>query len=135
MLHFFIFQCPPDETEPRRTLNILSQHLGLPPATLRFCMCHFMKKHRQYSMTIADYILHCKKLDFDDYLLCIEQDAPLDEIAIVIIARMFRFHICILTETQVLDNQQGTQDWLVFTYTRSNWRSGIHFPSSLYYSE
>ena len=63
-------------------------------------MCRFMKKHRQYSMTIADYILCLKKLDFDDYLLCMEQDAPLDEIAIVIIACMFRFHICILTETK-----------------------------------
>ena len=63
-------------------------------------MCRFMKKHRQYSMTIADYILHHKKLDFDDYLLCMEQDAPLDEIAIVIIACMFHFHICILTETK-----------------------------------
>ena len=100
MLHFFIFQCPPDETEPRSTLNILSQHLGLPPATLRFRMGRFMKKRRQYSMTIADYILRRKKLDFDDYLLCMEQDAPLDEIAIVIIARMFHFHICILTETK-----------------------------------
>ena len=62
-------------------------------------MCCFMKKHRQYSMTIADYILHRKKLDFDN-LLCMEQDAPLDEIAIVVIARMFCFHICILTETK-----------------------------------
>ena len=51
-------------------------------------------------MTIADYILRHKKLDFDDYLLCMEQDAPLDEIAIVVIARMFQFHICILTETK-----------------------------------
>ena len=51
-------------------------------------------------MTIAGYILRCKKLDFDDYLLCMEQDAPLDEIAIVIIACMFHFHICILTETK-----------------------------------
>ena len=59
-----------------------------------------MKKHRQYSMMIADYILRCKKLDFDDYLLCMEHDVPLDEMAIVIIARMFRFHICILTETK-----------------------------------
>ena len=100
MLNFYIFQCPPDETEPRNTLNILSQHLGLPPATLRFRMCCFMKKHRQYSMTIADNILRCKKLDFDDYLLCMEQDAPLDEIAIVVIALMFHFHICILTETK-----------------------------------
>ena len=41
-----------------------------------------------------------QKLDFDDYLLCMEQDAPLDEIAIVVIARMFCFHICILTETK-----------------------------------
>ena len=30
-----------------------------------------------------------------------EQDAPLDEIAIVVIARMFHFHICILTETKL----------------------------------
>ena len=88
MLHFFIFQCSPDETKPRSTLNILSQHLGLPPATLRFRMCHFMKKHKQYSMMIADYILCSKKLDFDDYLLCMEQDEPLDEIAIVVIAHM-----------------------------------------------
>ena len=51
-------------------------------------------------MTIADYILCHKKLEFDDYLLCMEQDGPLDEIAIVVIARMFRFHICILTETK-----------------------------------
>ena len=51
-------------------------------------------------MMIADNILCHKKLDFDDYLLCMEQDAPLDEIAIVIIAHMFHFHICILTETK-----------------------------------
>ena len=41
-----------------------------------------------------------KKKKFDDYLLCMEQDAPLDEIAIVIITHMFHFHICILTETK-----------------------------------
>ena len=29
-----------------------------------------------------------------------EQDAPLDEIALVIIACMFHFHICILSETK-----------------------------------
>ena len=94
------FKCPPDETEPRTTLNILSKHLGLPPSTLRFQMCRFMNKHRQYTKTIAEHILHHKKQEFDDYLVCMEQDAPLDEIAIVVIACMFHFHTCILTETK-----------------------------------
>ena len=83
-------------------------------------------------MTIADYILRHKKLDFDDYLLYMEQDAPLDEIAIVIIAHMFRCHICILTETKFWTT--NGEHKIGMCYTWSNWRSGIHSPSSLYYS-
>ena len=135
MLNFYIFQCPPDETEPRSTLNILSQHLGLPPATLRFRMCHFMKKHRQYSMTIADNILCHEKLDFDDYLLCMEQDAPLDEIAIVVIAHMFHFHFCILTETKFRTTNREHKIGMCSLIFGSNWKSGIRSPSSLYYTE
>ena len=52
-----------------------------------------MAKHRAYTKGIGEHILLCKKQDFDDYLLCMEQDAHLDEIAFVIIAHVSFSHL------------------------------------------
>ena len=66
---------------------------------MRFQMCHFVRTHRQYTLGIGEHILLCKKQDFDDYLVRMEQDAPLDEVALVI-THLFHFHTCVLSETK-----------------------------------
>ena len=59
-----------------------------------------MCTHTTYTAGVGQYILACKKQTLDDYINCMEQGAPLDEIALVIVACMYHFHICVLKETK-----------------------------------
>ena len=59
----------------------------------------YMKKHKEHSSQIGSVIWECKKMDFDGYLdiLALDQ-TPFNEVAIVLSAHMYKFHINIVMQ-------------------------------------
>ena len=58
-----------------------------------------MWTHQNYCEGIATNVLAWKKQAFEAYLECLQTlKTPFDEIALVVTARLYNFHVCVLVE-------------------------------------
>ena len=70
---------------------------SITPFEIREFLYSWVEKHRAFAEKISSHVLECKSLHLDDYISFIcDLHSPIDEIALVILVRMFHFHIGIV---------------------------------------
>ena len=94
-----IFQCPTKDAGQPTLLDIIENHLRIPATQVWFQLCRFMQTHQDCCKGIAVNVLAWKKQAFKACLECLQTlKIPIDEIALVISARMYNLHVCVLME-------------------------------------
>ena len=82
-----------------RTAQLIGDHVGKTYNQVRKELVLYILKHKEYASQIGKNIWESKKMDFDGYVATIALDqTPFDEVAIILSAHMYRFHICILMQ-------------------------------------
>ena len=82
-----------------RTAQLIGDHVGKTYNQVHKELVSYILKHKEYASQIGKNIWECKKMDFDGYVATIALDqTPFDEVAIVLSAHIYRFHICILMQ-------------------------------------
>ena len=104
--HFSIFQCYHQVAAGNETFDVLSHHFKENAADLHLELCNRMIKNIQYVTKVGWYILGHKKLIPDQYINYMTlPTTPLDEIGLVLFARMKKIHIAFLMEEKYWTTQ------------------------------
>ena len=83
----------------KRTAQLIGDHVGRTYNQVHKELVSYIVKHKEYASQIGIIIWERKKMDFEGYVDTIALDqTPFDEVAIVLSAHMYRFHICILMQ-------------------------------------
>ena len=89
------------------TAQLIGDHVGRTSNQVWKELVSYIVKHKDYASQIGNLIWECKKIDFDGYVDTIALDqTPFDEVAIVLSARMYHIHICI-----VMQGKYWTMRW------------------------
>ena len=98
---YTFFQCSQPIPPGDETIHILAHYTRCKPDKMRWYLKKWMETeaHDNFVANIASDLLHRKGLTVKEYCENIVQpQCPLDEIAIVLFARMYKLHICVFVE-------------------------------------
>ena len=92
-------QC--DEYIPQgdQTIHVLGHYFNCHPDKMHRCLTTWMEDHRYFVENIGGDLIWQKGQDIEDYLFNVVQpQVPLDEIALLLYAHMYKIHICVILE-------------------------------------
>ena len=103
-----MFQCYHQIAPGNETFDVLSHHFKQNAAALRLELYRWMTRNIQYVAKVGWYILGRKKLMPADYIHYMAlPTTPLDEIGLVLFARMKKLHIAFLMEGKFWTTQRN----------------------------
>ena len=80
-------------------LPLFTHYIHKSTSELHEYLKEWMETHHSFVEKVRSCILNCKGLTKDDYILMISQTGqPLDEIGIVLMARLYHIHVAIVQE-------------------------------------
>ena len=95
----FIFQCLHEFAVGDEIMHILSHYLRANAAELCAKFPEWIQSHHDWVEAIANPVLSKKGSNVDDYIDFIAKPGtPIDEICLLIFARMYHLHMCIIME-------------------------------------
>ena len=96
----FILQCPHGTAEGEETLHLFSHYIPLSETQLcLYILKEWMDTHMTFVEKVGTHILSCKGITTDNYIAMMSEiGQPLDEIGIVLVARMYHIHIAIIQD-------------------------------------
>ena len=101
-----MFQCYHQISPGNETFDVLSHHFKQNAAALHLELYNWMTRNIQYVTKVGWYILGRKKLTPADYIHYMALPmTPLDEIGLVLFARMKKIHIVFLMEEKFWTTQ------------------------------
>ena len=103
-----MFQCYHQISPGNETFDVLSHYFKQNAAALCLELCYWMTRNIQYVTKVGWYILGRKKLTPADYIHYMTlPTTPLDEIGLVLFARMKKIHIAFLMEEKFWTTQRN----------------------------
>ena len=102
----FILQCPHGSAEGEETLHLFSHYIPRTEMQLCFYLTEWMDTHTMFVEKVGTHILSHKGITTENYIAMMSEiGQPLDEIGIILVARMYHIHVAIIQ-----DDITGQQD-------------------------
>ena len=102
----FIFQCSREFAVGDETMHILSHYVRADAAELRAKFPEWVWSHCDWVEAITNPVLSKKGSNVDDYIdFTAKPGTPVDEIGLLIFARMYHLHMCIIMEDRCWTTQ------------------------------
>ena len=99
---FYVFQCLHKIQSTQTTAHIIAHHHKIKTSQVFKHLTDWVPKHLDWIKSIGSKILNAKKLRVEDYAIDITSGlVPFDELAILVVARMYHIHIGIVLKDHV----------------------------------
>ena len=111
---YFILQCPHGTADGEETLHLFSHYIPLSETQLCLYLKEWMDTHTMFVEKVGTNILSHKGITTDNYIaMMLEIGQPLDEIGIVLVARMYHIHVAIIQDSLICT---GPQDMITILH-------------------
>ena len=95
----FFLQCEEYIPPGDETIHILGHYVNCHSDKMHRCLRNWMQDHRYFVENVGGNLIRCKGLDVSDYMHNVVQpQMPLDEIGLLLYARMYKIHLCVILE-------------------------------------
>ena len=92
-------QCNEYIPDGDETIDILGHYVNCHPDKMHRCLTNWMEVHRYFVEQVGGDLICQKGQDIEDYLFIVVQpQMPLDKIALLLYACMYKIHICVILE-------------------------------------